>query len=424
MAFENSALVSVVVPVYDSEKLVAQCIESIIMQTYHNLEIILINDGSTDNSGEICDHFSRQDRRIRVIHQENAGLASVRKIGVQIATGQYLCFVDGDDWIGPEYVSHMYQLMASSSADLVISGHVREFMGRLQLVPPRLPTGVYDRHAILNRILPQALFNGNFFQHGVSTYVWNKMFKRGLAASVMREIPGSIVMGEDACLTYPYLISCQRVAVTAEFDYFYRQRRGSIVKSVESLETEYRRLSALAQFLTEQFQKAPVSARLDEQLRQYFYSLVLTRTGGVIYPSSRGAWFTPFPGLSVGSRVVVCSSGAFGQHLVSALRRIDGVDVVGWIDEDDQESQRIGLPVSPLESAAVMDFDLLLVASLDPEYTEAISFALAEIGIDMSRIAQVRPDLGRLEELLIDVGFDTTTYTYCQQNSQEPHHYE
>lgn len=422
MVSARSELVSVVVPVYGSEQFVAPCVQSILEQTYPHLEIILVDDGSPDRSGEICDTFARKDRRIRVIHQENTGLVGARKAGVEIATGEYLSFVDGDDWIGPQYLECMHELMASTSADLVISGHVREFMGRFQPIPPRIHPGIYDRQFILDTILPQALFNGRFFQHGVSTYVWNKMFRRVPAAALARQIPSSIVMGEDAALTYPYLLSCERLTVATEGEYFYRQRRGSIVKSLDSRDLEYQRLSALARFLKRQFLVAPSSAGLDEQLRQYFYSLILTRAGGILSCPTSKAWFSPFPGLSSGSRVVVCSSGTFGQHLVAALKQVEEVEVVGWIDEDEIESQRLGLPVSSLEAATSMDFDLVLVASIDPEYADDVTAALRVQGIESSKISRVSLDPDQLERHLVELGFDLDSYAFIGRGGDKERH--
>jgi hypothetical protein len=424
VALVDGELISVVVPVYGSEQFVVPCVESITGQTYRNLEIILIDDGSPDRSGQICDEFARHDDRICVIHQRNSGLVSARKAGLHRATGQYLSFVDGDDWIGPRYLEQMLALMLSTSADLAISGHVREFMGRFQPISPRIPAGIYGRQAIEDTILPQALFNGTFFQHGVSTYVWNKMFKREPAASIMRDIPSSIVMGEDASLTYPYLMSCEKVVIVDDGEYFYRQRHGSIVKSVESLDVELRRLSTLARFLAKKFQQAPATAQLDTQLRQYLYSLVLTRTGGVIFPPAGSDWFSPFFELSAGNRVIVCSSGTLGQHLVAALHRVGEVDVVGWIDEDDEESQQLGLPVTSLESAASMDFDLVLVASTDPEYSERVAAVLEGLGVDKSRVSAVRPDLDQLERILTDLGFDLSSFGVSLGSGDEEPQYD
>lgn len=112
------AKISVIVPVYNIEVYLAECIESILAQTYHNFELILIDDGSTDQSGKICDRYALQDSRIIVTHKENGGVSSARNAGLEIAGGEYICFVDGDDYVMPEYIEYLYRLITDKQADI------------------------------------------------------------------------------------------------------------------------------------------------------------------------------------------------------------------------------------------------------------------------------------------------------------------
>lgn len=118
---ELSGKVSVIVPVYNVAPFVEKCIKSIRNQEYQNLEIILVDDGSTDNSGEICDAFAKKDNRIRVIHKRNAGVSAARNSGVDACTGDYICFVDGDDYVMPDYVSYMLALEITYDADIALT---------------------------------------------------------------------------------------------------------------------------------------------------------------------------------------------------------------------------------------------------------------------------------------------------------------
>lgn len=113
--------VSIVIPIYNVEKFLSKCIESVINQSYSNLEIILVDDGSADNSGVICDNYSKQDSRIKVIHKTNAGVSAARNAGIEAATGKYICFVDGDDYIMKDYVSYLLNLLISSNADISLT---------------------------------------------------------------------------------------------------------------------------------------------------------------------------------------------------------------------------------------------------------------------------------------------------------------
>jgi glycosyltransferase involved in cell wall biosynthesis len=407
-----AGLISIVVPVYGVEDYIAQCIESLLSQTYKRIEVILVNDGSLDRSGEICERYASLDRRLRVVHKRNGGLVSARKAGVAVATGQYLGFVDGDDWVGSDFFGYLYDCAVSASADLVISGHIREFLGKQEMIAPRSPVGVYDRARVLEALLPTAIYNGVFFQHGVSTYVWNKLFKRQEASRFIDEIDEEIVMGEDAALTYPYLASCTRVVVCKPGSYFYRQRSNSIVKSVPNINKEYYRLSALFRYLKRRFEGGSYSAGVLHQLRFYFYAQVLVRSGAMIVSPGEVDCLIPFPKLTAGKRVVVYSSGSFGQHVVSAIRRSDKFTLVGWVDEDDRESQRSGLPVSSLDSITALEFDLVLIAAIDSEYSEALAGRLESRGVDRARISILTVDFEQLDERLQEIGFDVDSFRF------------
>jgi glycosyltransferase involved in cell wall biosynthesis len=408
----DSSLISVVVPVYGVQDYIAQCIDSLLSQRYTKIEIILVNDGSVDRSADMCDSYASLDRRIRVVHKPNRGLVSARKAGVAVATGEYLGFVDGDDWVGSDFFGSLYDHAASASADLVISGHIREFFGKCEEISPRNAAGFYDRDGVLEALLPTAIYNGIFFQHGVSTYVWNKLFRREQAARFVNDIDDEIVMGEDAALTYPYLASSHRVVVCGAGSYFYRQRSNSIVKSVPDIAKEYYRLSALFRYLRRKFEGSSYSESVSNQLRYYFYAQVLVRSGAVVRSHMGSRYLIPFPGLDRGQKIVVYSSGSFGQHLVGAIRPLEGFQLVGWIDEDDHESQRSGLPVSSIDSISTLDFDLVLIAAIDSEYAKAVAKRLEAKGIKRAKISLLDVDFERLDEHLREIGFDTRSFSF------------
>ena len=119
---EQNPLISVIVPVYNVEAWLPRCGDSILSQTYENLEILLVDDGSTDDSGLICEEYAKKDTRIRVIHKENGGLSSARNSGLDAASGEYIGFVDSDDWIEPEMYAEMLSLMLKSDAQIVCAG--------------------------------------------------------------------------------------------------------------------------------------------------------------------------------------------------------------------------------------------------------------------------------------------------------------
>ena len=117
----SALMVSVIVPVYNSEKYLTECIESIMAQHYSNIEVILIDDGSTDNSGRIIDNYAQRYSQIRAIHTDNQGVSSARNCGIEMSSGDFITFIDADDWITPDYVEYLLQVLISTNSDFAIS---------------------------------------------------------------------------------------------------------------------------------------------------------------------------------------------------------------------------------------------------------------------------------------------------------------
>ena len=140
----DKPLISVIVPIYMIDRYIGLCIESIINQTYKNLEIILVDDGSTDKCPEICDLYGRKDPRIKVIHKPNGGLVSARKAGLQQSNGIYISYVDGDDWIEPGFIEGLYSAAETSGADMVCAGQKRDLFAKSVCFKNAFSEGTYE----------------------------------------------------------------------------------------------------------------------------------------------------------------------------------------------------------------------------------------------------------------------------------------
>ena len=173
----NKPLISIIIPIYNAELHLSQCLKSITGQTYHNLEIILINDGSTDNSGNICNEFAAIDKRIIVIHKENGGISSARNKGLDIAKGEYIAFSDDDDIIHPNMIEILYQAMIHSDADLAMCN-------TLSIYPhvkiPFININEYDTQLLSNHELLSTIFNSatDDPMHINTNCIWNKLYKK------------------------------------------------------------------------------------------------------------------------------------------------------------------------------------------------------------------------------------------------------
>ena len=215
---ETNPLISVIVPVYNVEKLLPKCVDSILAQTHDNLEIILVDDGTPDRGGMICDEYAARDPRVRVIHKENGGLSSARNAGLDIARGEYIGFVDSDDWIEPEMYGTMLSLAKKHDVKLVCAGRydVSERTGEKKkgLCPDR--EEVVSGEELAGRI---------FLWQGLDSAAWDKLYHRSLWQS--RRYPHGRI-NEDIPVTYRIALEAGRVALCPEPFYNYFHRAGSI----------------------------------------------------------------------------------------------------------------------------------------------------------------------------------------------------
>lgn len=219
-------LISIIVPVYNVEKYLNQCLDSVCMQTYKNLEIILIDDGSTDKSGEICDEYAAKDNRIIVIHKENIGVSDSRNKGLDIATGNYIGFVDSDDWIEFNMFEILYKGIKEYKADISICGHAEVYENGL------LKPFHADSPVIFSPIdAIEELIKENSFRD----YLVNKLFTKKLFNSIRLPV-GRII--EDKAIMYKLFDQSDAIVYLSEVLYYYRKRPCSLSYS-PTLSSQY-----------------------------------------------------------------------------------------------------------------------------------------------------------------------------------------
>lgn len=220
-------LVSIIVPVYRVETYLPQCLESIISQTYEELDIILVDDGSPDNSGFICDQYALKDSRVRVIHQENGGPNRAVKAGLRIARGEYTCFVDSDDWVEPAMVEVLVDAMQKSNAGLVVANAVHEPAG----TPVSMYTvaaGFYDHTAIRERIYPNLFEQSSVPAISLSPSRWAKLFRTKILRTNQKYYHEAFRRGEDILVTSIYVMNIDSLYLIPEIVYHYRSVEGSL----------------------------------------------------------------------------------------------------------------------------------------------------------------------------------------------------
>lgn len=228
-------MISIIVPIYKVEKYLSKCVNSILNQTYKDLEIILVDDGSPDNCPHMCDAFAEKDSRIKVIHKQNGGLMSARQAGLRIATGEYVGFVDGDDWIEPEMYMHFYNTVEKYHPDIIVSEFYFDFGNKKNVSRQKLSKPFYNKQEMIEDIYPVMLFQQPYYNFGIYPCCWSKIYKKELLEKCLYRIPEEIKIGEDTAFTYPCLVKAHSLAYVDKPCYHYMDSRdGSMTSSYDA----------------------------------------------------------------------------------------------------------------------------------------------------------------------------------------------
>lgn len=355
-------LISVIIPVYQVEPYLKHCIESVINQTYCNLEIILVDDGSTDGSGEICDQYADKDNRIKVIHQENQGLSAARNCGIETAQGEYLSFVDSDDWIDARFIEAMYEISVKAGCDIVQCNFQN----------------------VINDCSEEDKREGNYTvysprEFSIATYTllswkcnvaWNKLYKAFLFDGIRYPVGK---FHEDEFTTYKLVWRANNIAVTNTKLYFYRQRTDSIMGSAYSLkrldageayreredfyegkgETTLLNLVRMAHLEWIEWQ-LPLIKKYGENAKALLGELeremdCLKKNIEDNYLYKKGLKFHgylfPFSKVPYGSRIILYGAGDVGTQYYRQIMESNYCDVAAWVDGNAEKYKRLGFPV-------------------------------------------------------------------------------
>ena len=381
----NNILVSVVVPIYNSEVFLDKCIQSIINQSYKNLEIILVNDGSTDTSGIVCDQYADNDDRIKVIHKSNGGLVSSRKTGLNLSTGDYILYIDGDDWIELDLVEHYIDQILKFKADIVVSSHIVNLEGRTDTYKNSLPPGVYNKNQLKSIIYPKMLYTGNFSQFGIFSYSWGKLYRREILLENQLRVDEDITIGEDALCLYPTLLDANILVILEQPYYHYRQRADSLIKTLRTIEIS--KMEKVYNGLKKVFYDKDVLDIMLPQLQYYLLSLLIINTEG---PNSNNITnLYPFDDIKCNDNLIIYGGGTFGQHLYKKITNNKLHNVLAWVDERYENYLKLDLPVSGFDVINSLKYDKVIIALIDEDNSNLALLKLIEHGIDKNKIIQV-----------------------------------
>ncbi|MCI8312151.1 MAG: glycosyltransferase family 2 protein [Lachnospiraceae bacterium] len=391
--------VSVIVPIYNVSAYLKKCISSILTQTYPYLQIILVDDGSTDQSSEICDFYQRQDHRIQVIHRKNGGLVSARKEGLQASTGRYICYVDGDDWLEADMIEQLIKSMMQTDADLVISNHFCDLENMVWKVQGRLKAGIYDA----KDLIPMMLYTGEFYEFGIHQFVWGKLYRKEILWDIQMQVDDRITCGEDVAVTYPYILKAEHICILDYAGYHYLQRAGSMT-SCYYIEA-WMQSKILLKYLQRIFQSSVDAGTLMTQLNQYAKNLLLARQIHYFDTFVENKRLMPYGGIPEDARVVIYGAGKLGQSIYYYLMQETSIEVIYWVDKNYELYQKMHLKVHNPEKLRDLDdstYDFLMIGINSQKTVNIVEGYLAEMSVRKEKIRWLSEDFIKEEHFILD----------------------
>lgn len=380
-------LITVIVPVYNVENYLRKCIESILGQVYKKLQIILVDDGSFDHSGEICEEYALMDKRIEVVHKENGGPASARKAGLALARGQYTGFVDADDYIDSDFYQILLEDAVRSGSDLVHGGYIAED-NRLAVLNNMYESGAYELIGVQAKFIKKYILKIDSSVH-MNHNLFPKLFKTNLVKTSDLIVPVSLTRGEDLLFVCSCILNSKKIFLDKRAGYHYVMRNNSIthcphIESTIEFGTVYKRLLSL-------FDEYGVLDIVREELAIYFKNEYLNLLSQVsrrlLIPRYEFADIASI----MGKRIVLYGAGKIGQNYYIQICKYDDIKIVAWADKNYRECHFDYKEVIDKDAILHYDFDLLIIALLNEVAAGSAKHELIDAGIPENKILWKEP---------------------------------
>ena len=371
--------ISVIIPVFNVKKYLRQCIESVQNQSYYDMEIILIDDGSTDGSGEICDEYAETDGRIKVIHQENRGPMSARKTGLEASSSEYVIFADADDWIDADMYEKLMDIMKRYRVDVVISGHINDnwspenpvwkIHGSYVHVP-----GLYLKDDLDEEFYSKLIYgSGDYFGWGISPSLVDKLVKKSIIYPYLMRVDERIRDGDDSACIYPMLINVASLYICDFFCYHHIKRADSLCH--ESDWGYFERIKILQDSMEEAFQKSEFRDVLMPQLDRFILEMFLKNLQPIYHVPMQfqhEQYLFPFEHVKTGSKVVLYGAGKVGREFYKQIAASSYCEIIAWVDSNFASLKNAESGIKAPELIKEISFDYIIIAVLSENAAQEI----------------------------------------------------
>lgn len=377
--------VSVIIPVYNMEKYLEKCVESLLAQTLRELEIIFVDDGSTDNSRAILERYARENKNIYTVFQEHSGSQAARKRGTEEATGIYIGYVDSDDYIDPVMYQRLYEAAVESKVDLVSAGYVLEG-NYVSECYDGVEQGIYQNER-MGWLREHTIFNLSREDLGLRGSLCCKLFRRELMQQVMRQVPAALSFSEDKMCVLTYVLECSSVEVLYEAYYHYKINQASMTNSVSN--NYLMRVQSVQEYLESLYTHPLFTEGMRIQAELYVVQQLIkginSRMG---FLNSNLLWIDPdwMDGIPERSKVFLYGAGALGKKYYQQIQNSKKLIFAGCMDFAYETMAGYPFEVKDPEKWKEYDFDLVVITLKDSKKAEEIKKKLCNLGMDRLQI--------------------------------------
>ena len=379
--------ISIIVPIYNISNYLDKCIMSLCTQTYRNIEMILVDDGSTDESGDKCEIYAEKDERIVVVHQENRGLVGARKTGLKIAKGKYIGFVDGDDWIEPDMYEGLYKEIVDSDADFIhsyfISGNI-DRNSELKKIKVDNSSMTEKLKTIRNIVSGDKEGNTGY---NLTPSIWSKLFKKDFIRQCYMDVPDSQPYGEDVISLCSCILNSREYIISTASYYHYTIRDQSMSNKVDRgrIHKEY----SLYKNLKLLFEKYGIADEIYESMEKRLDWCMIRHLNDIY---GQCVFDYSYDGIEKcdGKKIVIYGAGRVGRCYYMQFKFRFGEKVVAWVDKNAYLYDEVYC-VNAAESICDVDFDIIIVAVEKKEVADNIIAYLKSFGISEENIVWNKP---------------------------------
>lgn len=382
---DSKSKISIIIPVYNAEDFLTKCIYSVKNQTYENLQIIIIDDGSKDQSLDICRRFALNDHRIEVYHTENRGSVAARKYGLEIAKGDYIGFVDADDYVEPDMFSELLNILLERNADLVHAGYIEEIDGEKNRVCN------FDEKVVnLNNIDNKIAFLKDYIfcetdRGGISYSLWSKLYKSEFIKKCFSYLPDGQQYGEDVICLCRCILESHSIVLTKKARYHYVVRENTLSH------LEYDDFMVQEMGLWNQVFKVLEEYKCLKKIKKDIFPFFKRRMLSLVSMDESKMLYLPRYYCNnikqiIGKKVVIYGAGKVGKDYLTQIAKYEQCEIVCWVDKNYEKEHFEYRKVIGVEELIKKEYDIILIAVARKEIAEEIRYSLLGSGIPENKI--------------------------------------